>query len=67
MPGAREHVDLTTPPHIGEAGVLEHKLPLCFQQSTGNSTGPKVDVVLRVLWHFFVDDDIGDLKAPARL
>ena len=62
---AGEDVDLVPPTDAGEAGVLQHPFPLCFQQSTGDSPGPEVDVVLRALRHFFVYDDVGYLQATS--
>src|SRR6266487_7164224 len=67
MSRAREDVDLAPPANVLETDVLQHPAPLCIQQSTGYSARPKVDVILRVLWHFLVDDDVADLKAAAGL
>jgi len=67
MLGSREDVDLLAPAGVYEARVLEHPFPLCFQQSTGDSPTPEVDVVLRVLRHFLVDDDVCNLDATAGL
>ena len=47
--------------------MLQHPFPLCFQQSTGDSAAPEVDVVLRVLWDLLVDDDVCYLDPPAGL
>ena len=63
---AGEDVDLPAPANVHEAGVFQHPLPLCFQQSTGNSARPEVDIVLRVLGDFLVDDDVADLEAATR-
>ena len=64
---AGEHVDLGSPSNVLEAGAGKDPLPLCFQQSTGNSARPEVDVILRLLRHFLVYDDVADLEAAARL
>ncbi len=44
---AGEHIDLLPPTDIDEASVLQNPIPLCFQQSTSDSAGPEVNVVLR--------------------
>lgn len=64
---SREDVDLLTPADVYEAAVLQHPFPLCFQQSTGDSPAPEVDVVLGVLGHLLVDDDVCYLDATAGL
>jgi hypothetical protein len=43
---AREDVDLVGHHHVGKADQLQDLPPLCFQQSTGNSTGPELDIFL---------------------
>ena len=53
--------------HVDEAGEREYLPPLCFQQSTGNSATPEFDVVLRLLRHFFVDEDVTDLDPASWL
>ena len=50
---------------LGETGGDDRRFELCFQQSTGNSTGPKVYLLFRPLRHFPVDQDVADLKPPA--
>ena len=62
-----KHVDLCSPTDVLEAGSHKDPLPLCFQQSTGNSARPEVDVILRLLRHFLVYDYVADLEAAARL
>ena len=60
---AREDVDLPTPADVYEPRMREHPLPLCFQQSTRDSAAPEIDVILGVLRHFLVDDDVRDLDS----
>ncbi len=62
---AGEDIRLAPPADVGETRVLKDPAPLCFQQSTRDSARPEVDVVLRVLRDFLVDDDVGDLEAAA--
>jgi hypothetical protein len=50
-----------------ETGGLEDTDELCFQQSTGDSTGPEVDIAKSAVWKDFTDDDVRDLHASARL
>ncbi len=64
---AGEDIYLAAPADIREANVVQHPLPLCFQQSTGNSAGPEVDVIFRVLRDLFVDNDVRDLETPTGL
>lgn len=66
MLASGEHVDLVRHDHVGEAGLLEEYAPLCIQQSTGNSAAPERDVVLRILRHLFVHEDVADLDPPSR-
>ena len=48
-----------------EAVPLECRYILCVQQSSGNSTGPEVDLATALLRHGLLDRDIGDLDSPA--
>jgi hypothetical protein len=50
---------------IGETSSEDRRLQLCLQQSTGNSAGPEVDLLLRPLGNLPADEDVGDLKSPA--
>ncbi len=50
-----------------ESGEFHNGFELCFQQATGNSPGPEVDVVPHLVGDLFVHQDIGDLHATARL
>ena len=52
---------------ILEPGFRKFIGQLCLQQSTGDSTGPRVDVSLGAVRDGFVHQDIGDLQAPAGL
>ena len=58
---AREHIDLIRHDHIDEANECQDLPPLCIQQSTGNSATPEVDIVLRLLRDFQVDEDVANL------
>ena len=49
---------------LRKTGSDDRRFELCFQQSTGNSTGPKVNLLLGPLRHFPVDQDVSDLKPP---
>ena len=51
----------------GETGALEDADELCIQQSTGDSTSPKVDVSESTVRQDLADDDVGDLCATATL
>ncbi len=46
--------------HVGEARIPERRHQLCFQQSTGDSTSPEVDVPPRVLRQLDAKHDVGD-------
>jgi len=39
---------------------------LCFQQSTGDSTSPEVDISKSAVWKDFTDDDVRDLHDTSR-
>ena len=52
---------------VGEPGGLKGRDQLCFQQSTGNSTGPQVDVPERLIWKHLANHDVRDLDAAAGL
>ena len=62
---AGEYIHLIAPTDILEARVLEEPIPLCLQQRTGDSAGPEIDVVLRVLVDGLLNDNVRDLEAPA--
>ncbi len=67
MLGAREDIDLLSPNNVCETREREDLAPFCFVQCAGDSAGPEVDVVARVLGHFQMHDDVRDLNAPSRL
>jgi hypothetical protein len=48
-----------------ETGSREDADELCFQQSTGNSNRPQVDVSKRAVGQYFADHDVRQLYAPA--
>ena len=41
---AAERIDWRSDPDVNEATVLDHLLPGCTRQTTGNSGRPKIDV-----------------------
>jgi len=61
-----ENVDLIAPTNFAETRTAKHPVPLCFQQSTRNSVGPKIYVILSALRDFFVDNDVCDLEPAGR-
>jgi hypothetical protein len=48
-----------------EAVPFEELCVLCFQQSSGDSAGPEVDVPAPFLAHRLLDRDVRDLEPPA--
>ena len=50
-----------------EACASNHCLELCFQQSTGNSPGPQIDIVLGASRDLPRNQDVADLDAAAGL
>ena len=64
----RPCVHLGTPGdlEIDEAGRLDDRGELCFQQSTRDSTGPELNILLRSIRHRLVDRDVADLQATGR-
>ncbi len=51
----------------GETGGLEDADELCFQQSSGDSTSPEVDISKSAVWKDFANDDVRDLHASTTL
>ncbi len=49
-------------PDFTEARLLDHLEILCNLQSAGNSSGPEVDIVARVLRQLTFHDDVGELQ-----
>jgi hypothetical protein len=47
-----------------EAGSHRSGFELCFQQSAGDSPGPEVDSLLRILGHGLLYHDVANLKSP---
>jgi hypothetical protein len=62
---ARKDLGLPRDRKVGETGGDDRRLKLCFQQSTGNSTGPEVYFLFRSLRHLPTDHDVADLQSPA--
>ena len=52
---------------VNETGGHDRGLQFCFQQSTGNSAGPQIDLLLCVLRYRLLHQDIPDLEASRRL
>jgi hypothetical protein len=62
---ATEDVRLPGDLEVNESGSHDRGLQFCFQQSTGNSARPEIDLLFRVLWHRLLHQDIPDLEATA--
>jgi hypothetical protein len=60
---ATENVRLPGDLEVDESGGHDRGLQFCFQQSTGNSARPEIDLLLRVRWHRGTHQDIPDLQA----
>lgn len=65
--GASETVESRDDPNLFESCRFERVDELCLQQSTGDSTGPEVDIPYHRFGQLLVDHDVGDLQASARL
>jgi len=63
--GAHVGVDQVARFDALEAVPFESGCVLCFQQSTGDSAGPEVDVALAFLADGLLDGHIGDLDPAA--
>ena len=44
-----------------ETCAYDSQLELSFQESTGNSTGPEVDLLTSAFWHRMLDQNVADL------
>jgi len=62
---ATEDVRLPGDLVVNESSSHDRGLQFCFQQSTGNSARPQVDLLFRILWHRLLHQDIPDLEATA--
>ena len=62
---ATEDVCLPGDLEVNESRSHDRGLQFCFQQSTGNSARPQIDLLFRVLWHRLLHQDIPDLEATA--
>ena len=62
-------VDIFFPCHIeiGESNITDQLFQLCFQQSTGNSPGPEIDVLLCRKRNLAADCDVGNLEPTTGL
>lgn len=65
--GATKRIDRGPDTDIHEATVLNHLLPGCARQTTGNSGRPKINVGSRRRRHWLSVGDIGKLQVSARL
>jgi hypothetical protein len=65
----RARIDVAAPGdlEIDESRRDDSCLELCIQQSAGDSTLPEVDVLLALLRHCFLHEDVADLKTTLRL
>ena len=52
---------------INESSLRHLMRQLCFQQSSGNSTGPQIDISSGAIRDGLLNQDIGDLDPSARL
>ena len=62
---ATEDVRLPGDLKVNESRSHDRGLQFCFQQSTGNSARPQIDLLFRVLWHRLLHQDIPDLETTA--
>ena len=61
-----EAVEPIRDPHVGKSGLRERRDQLCFQQSAGDSTGPEIDILARVLRQLDAEHDVRDLYSASR-
>ena len=64
----RINIDVLPPSDlkIHETRFRDHRFQFCFQQSTGDSAGPEVDLQLRRIGHGFLDNYVRYLKSSSR-
>ena len=64
----RSREDIGAPRDLepGEPNRVDQPGQLCFQQSTGDSTGPEVDLLFRGLRDRLLDEDVADLQPSPR-
>ena len=62
---AAEDVRLPGDLEVNESGGHDRGLQFCFQQSTGNSARPQIDLLFRILRHCLLHQDIPDLEATS--
>ena len=67
LSGAGVHVAAPGDLEIDEARRDDSCLELCIQQSAGNSALPEIDVLLSLVGHCLLNEDVSDLEPPARL
>src|ERR1700731_4488652 len=61
----REGVNRRPDPDFDEADVFQHFLPGCTRQTTGDSSGPKIDVLNGRFRDRLAVGDVGKLQVPA--
>jgi len=61
-----EHITAPGDCEIHKTGGFDRSFKLCFQQSTGNSTGPEVDLGFGILWHRCLHQNIANLQPASR-
>ena len=64
--GATEAVEVGCYAHVLKTQSVQERHKLCLRQSTGNSTGPQVDVAASVLTEFGIQHYIRKLQPAAR-
>ena len=65
--GATEGIDVGANANVDETTVLNHLLPGCTRQTTGNSGGPQIDVGDRRGGYRFAVGNVGELQIAAAL
>ena len=51
---------------VDESGFSDDLFEVCFQQGTGNSANPQIDIVFRSEWNCFRNSDVGYLETSTR-
>jgi hypothetical protein len=61
------HVRSSSDLDVNETGGHDRGFQFCLKPRTGNSAGPQIDLLFRVLRHSGTHQDIPDLEASRRL